>query len=519
MHHKKKFWRKRNIILFSVIALLAGGSVAAFTLKKSAPLKTVEVKRGDVILEVSATGKVVPVRSLNLAFERGGRIERLYVKVGDTVSAGQKLMELENDDFAAQLAQANATLRSQRAKLEELLAGTRPEQIQIKETELAKARQDLENYYGSVKDIANDAFAKSDDAIRTKVADIFTNGETPNPELAFETTNVQSEIELVALRIRIGVELGAWRTELSSLSYDAGESKLMESLEKARTRTELVNNLLTRALDAVEGSLTLSETTKSTYKTNIATARANINTVRTSITTQIQAIASQKTTVTRIENELALQKAGSTKEQLDAQRAFVDQASANVAYAASQLEKSILRSPFAGTITKTVKNPGDIVTANEPLISLIGAGNYEIEVNIAESDITKIKIGSTASVTLDAYGKDVIFIARVVGIDLSETVLEGVSTYKTTLQFENEDKRVLSGLTADVDILSEKRENVIFIPSREIITEGERKIVKLLTDAERGVMEEREIKTGLRGSDGNTEIISGLKEEDIIVSE
>ncbi len=518
MRHKK-FWRARNIVLIVVGAFVAGGGVAAFTLRKPAALETFKVKRGDVVLEVSATGKVVPVRSLNLAFERSGRIEKVYVSVGDKVTLGQKLVELENADLSAQLAQANATLRSQRAKLEELLAGTRPEQIKIKETELAKATQDLSNYYGGVKDLVSDAFAKSEDAVRTKISDLFKNADTPNPELTFKTTNSQAEIDIISLRVNAGVGLSAWRTELASLSYNAPEAALLTALENARTRTEIVNDLLSKALDAVDGSLTLTETTKATYKANIATARTNINTIRTSITSQLQLIASQKTTIERIGNELALQKAGSTKEQLDAQRALVDQASANVNYAASQFDKSIIRSPFAGTVTKIVKDPGDIVSPNEAVMSLIGAGNYQIEVNIAESDITKIKIGSTASVTLDAYGKDVLFSARIVGIDLSETVLEGVATYKTTLQFESEDRKILSGLTANVDILSEKRENVIFVPSRDITTDGDRKTVKVLIDVKKGTTEEQEVKTGLRGSDGNTEIVSGLKEGDVIVSE
>ena len=170
-------------------------------------------------------------------------------------------------------------------------------------------------------------------------------------------------------------------------------------------------------------------------------------------------------------------------------------------------------------MTKTEKSAGDIVSANDPIVSLIGAGNYQIEVSIPESDITKVRVGSAASVTLDAYGKDVVFGAKIVAIDLSETVLEGVATYKTTLQFDVEDKRVFSGLTANVDILSEKGETVLLIPARDVITSGDRKIVKLLIDVGNGETEEREVTIGLRGSDGNTEILSGLKAGDVVVSE
>lgn len=517
---KKKFWRVRNIILIALGVLILGGIVSWVAFGKKGPtLVTATVTRGDVVSEVSATGKVVPVRTIELAFERGGRISGVYASVGSKVAKGDRLMELENGDLRAQLAQAQATVRSQEARLNELLAGTRPEQITIKETEVTKAKQDLQNLYGGVKDIDSDAFAKSDDAVRSKIADLFTNADTPNPKLTFQTTNSQAEIDVIALRVRVGTELSAWRTELAALPYDAPAETLLLALESARMRTGIVNDLLTRALDAVDGSLTLSDSVKTTYKTNISTARTNVNAVRSSITSQLQAISSQKTTVGRVENELALLKAGSTKEQLDAQRAQVDQARASASYASSQLEKTILRAPFAGTVTKVGFNPGDIIAANQTVASAIGAGAFQIEVNIAESDITKIQKGDVAKVTLDAYGKDVPFTATIVDIDLSETILEGVATYKTTLQFDTEDKRVLSGLTANVDILSEKKENVLYIPSRNISTIGTKKTVLLLVDAKTGETEEREITIGLRGSDGSTEVLSGLAEGDIIVSE
>ncbi|MBI3638621.1 efflux RND transporter periplasmic adaptor subunit, partial [Candidatus Wolfebacteria bacterium] len=130
----------------------------------------------------------------------------------------------------------------------------------------------------------------------------------------------------------------------------------------------------------------------------------------------------------------------------------------------------------------------------------------------------KIKIGDTSEITLDAYGPDTLFKAKVVQVDLQATVVEGVATYKTTIQFLNEDKRILAGLTANVNILSDKKKNVLYALTRSIISDDGKKFVEISKDKKKNIKEKIEIKIGLKGSDGRTEIISGLKEGDVVIS-
>ncbi len=104
-----------------------------------------------------------------------------------------------------------------------------------------------------------------------------------------------------------------------------------------------------------------------------------------------------------------------------------------------------------------------------------------------------------------------------VKIDPAETIIEGVATYKTTLQFSGNDERVKSGMTANIDILTAKAENVIAIPQRAVAQkENGDKIVKILKDD--GVVEERKVTTGLKGSDGNIEITEGIQEGEKIIT-
>jgi HlyD family secretion protein len=87
----------------------------------------------------------IDVRVANLAFETSGRIATMAVQEGERVSAGQRLARL--DDRRLQLARdaAQAQLTMQQARLDELLAGTRPEQIQQYRAQRDAARIEAEN--------------------------------------------------------------------------------------------------------------------------------------------------------------------------------------------------------------------------------------------------------------------------------------------------------------------------------------------------------------------------------------
>jgi HlyD family secretion protein len=174
----------------------------------------------------------------------------------------------------------------------------------------------------------------------------------------------------------------------------------------------------------------------------------------------------------------------------------------------------VLISPIDGVVTKQEAKVGEIMAANTIVVSLISESQFKIESNVAEADIAKVKIGNLAIVTLDAYSNDVIFEAGVVAIDPAETMIEGVATYKTTLHFTHEDKRIKTGMTADIDIVTDQRENVIVVPIRAIITKNGDTIVQILKEKK---PVETKVKTGLRGSDGNIEIIEGLSEGDKVV--
>jgi HlyD family secretion protein len=513
----KNLWDrvKQRPWLSAVLGLaLVGGAYFLFGRSGAPAPATSTVARATVTQLVSVTGKTKPTQEIELAFEKSGRIVRISANVGDRVGAGQILVQLDSSDLAAQLAQANASVLAQQARLDQLVSGSRPEDIEISKAQLAKAQQDLRNDYTTVFTVLQDAYAKADDAVRKQLDDLFLNDEQTNPQLSFQTSNTQKQINAEAGRVRATSELNAWKADLSLLTDTSSDAAYDAALQAGKNRLTFFRAFVNDVNDALLGSISLSTSTVSTFKTNVGAARTAVNAASTALAAQEQTIASQKITVTQLRNQLNLKLAGTAPEEIEAQRAQVRQAQASAANIQAQLSKTSLRSSFAGIVTKQEGKVGQIVTPNSPIAAVISDKGLEIEANVPEVDIGRVALGKPVTVTLDALPGET-FRGTVASVEPAETVVEGVSTYKTTVTFDAADARVKSGMTANMEILVDEHKDALALPQRAVITRNGKKYVTLVLPD--GTTEERQIVTGLRGQNGEVEIVSGLSEGDTVL--
>ena len=486
-----KHFRQKSVYLPSIaaVAILAGAYFYFFG-SDEPELITALAVRGNLVQIVNVTGRVKPAESVNLAFEKGGRVAWKNAEVGDKVFAGQTLVSLENADLAAQL-------KAEEAKLAELVLGSREEDIRIQKLKVENSEAELKDAEQSADDDLHDAFTKSDDAVRNKIDLFISNPTSSSPQLNFTVSDANLESDIEWERIGFESMLNSWKDNVIYIS----EAKT--NLNRLKTFLDKVS----LAVNALTANSNLSQTTIDGYRAGVLTARTNINTAISNMTSADEKLRSARASLNLEKEELALLLAGTRPEKILAQEASVDNYRA-------QLAKTIIRAPINGTVTIQNAKAGEIVGAGTTVISVISEANFEIEANVPEADVAKIHLADKAETTLDAYGSGVVFETAVSAIDPAETVIEGVATYKTTLQFAGKDERIKSGMTANVDITSAKLENVIVIPQRAVSSRDNLKFVRVIKD---GRTSEVEVKTGLRGSDGNIEIIEGLAEGDLIV--
>jgi RND family efflux transporter MFP subunit len=193
--------------------------------------------------------------------------------------------------------------------------------------------------------------------------------------------------------------------------------------------------------------------------------------------------------------------------------AKIAQAEARVASVSAQIEERILRAPFNGVVSKIDATRGEIVTASTPVATVISDNAFQVTVQIPEIDIVNVVPGLSASITLDAYGPSVVFPAKVTSVDTSQTTVDGVSVYEATVVFDASDPRILSGMTATVDVLKSKVEGVISVPASFLQTDDSGTFVNTGTiDAPIKTY----VTTGLRGTNSDIEIRNGLSEGVVI---
>ena len=131
-----------------------------------------------------------------------------------------------------------------------------------------------------------------------------------------------------------------------------------------------------------------------------------------------------------------------------------------------------------------------------------------------ELDIPRIKKENSARVTLDAYVEGVFFAAVVSSVDPAETIIENVPKYQVTLLFTDKDERIKSGLTANVYIITNTRNNALSVPSRAVLSKAGKKYIIVKAG---NSTEEREVILGIRGNKGEVEVVSGLSAGEIII--
>ena len=507
-------------IVYGVIALVVVWGVYHFWFAPTAPnYQLATATTGTATQIVSVTGNTAPVHQVDLAFENGGTVAAVNADVGAHVNAGAVIVQLDTSDLQAQLAQAQANVDAQNAKLQSLTAGSRPQDIQISQAQLAAAEQTLANTYAGVNTLLADAYAKSNDAVRNQLTSFFFNPESNNPELVFALTDSQLTTNINFGRLQAGTALNTWLAELGVLNATTpapSTSTLDTALANAVNHMNIIQGFLNNVSAGLTSDTNLSPATAATYKTEVTTALNETNVGMTEVNTAIQSIASDKINVQQLQAQLALTLAGSTQSDIAAQQAQVEQAQASEQAIQVNIAKASLVAPVSGVVTVQNAKAGEIATPGVIITSLISDQGLEVDAQIAEADIGKVNVGDPTAMTLDAFQGQT-FSGKVTYVDPGETLVEGVPTYKTTFQFDDLPSGVKPGMTANLDITTAVHQNVVMVPQRTVNTDANGSSTVQLYDGAGKPTSTIPVVTGIRDQAGNIEIVSGLNAGQVVV--
>jgi HlyD family secretion protein len=494
------------------VALLAVLATAACT-AAPAPPPVVRVDRGPVVTTGAASGTLVGISRQNLGFAEGGELVEVPVKVGDRVAAGQVLARLENFDLQQELERAQAQLDSAQAQLDKV-AGSNA--VDAAEDNLEQAREVL----AATEEQAGETDESNDTAV-----------ERAEVQLAFD----REQLERAEDRLADAEDACPGGTSTASATPTPAPtpapaapqpSQTQQAPPPSSTATQPPpsqgNNAVVRPVSytspAPAQAATDCQQTVDTAEDAVEQARGTVIASETALATAEErrdvdeasgrvSVENARSSVVTAEGTLGSASADRPADTA-VQEAAVREAQVGVDIAQRDLDETALRAPTAGVVSEINGAVGETVgavsgattlapgsTARLPqladttgtgagaatggggaLIVLDGVDSFQLVVPFEESDATRVRPGSPASITVDAAA-DRVRPAQVLAVAPTATDVSGIVNYYATIVLTEGDPVLRDGQTAEASVEVDAVLDVLRVPSSVVRTEGGQRVV------------------------------------------
>jgi len=306
----------------------------------------------------------------------------------------------------------------------------------------------------------------------------------------------------------ISLDTGVWQAKQALQQAEAQVSSAKVALTKAQTAVPFDQN----AVDAAESSLDAAETGLKTAQKNYKFA-------------------------------CNLQKQGHTaaQESLDAAITAREAAYMNYQQAITSADQRNVTSPINGYITTLSINNGDqigsssgsssnrtatsgtgvssstSVSSNSAPVVISDLSALQAQVQVAETDRPKVKVGQKVEVTFDAV-PNLTITGKVKQIDAVGTSSSGVVSYNVTVSFDVQDSRLSPGMTASANIVTDVIENALLVPNAAVKTDSSGGTYVQVISAPGATPTNVTVEVGA-ASDTQTQITSGLSGNENVVTQ
>jgi RND family efflux transporter MFP subunit len=293
-----------------------------------------------------------------------------------------------------------------------------------------------------------------------------------------------------------------------------------------------VNEVLIEEGQKVEAGQVVARLDDSNIKAQVDQARAALAQSEASLAAARVALADATPIFERNEQQMkagvisaqtydqAKQAFNAAKTDLDVRTRAVDSAKAQLSVQLRYLDDTIVRAPFAGVVTVKAAQSGEIVSPQSAggftrtgIGTIVDMDSLEVEVDVSENFINRVKPGQPATIKLNAY-PDWEIPAEVIAV--IPTADRSKATVKVRVGFKQKDSRVLPDMGARVSFLSQPTPGesknaapaiAVVIPNDAVQANGDTGTVFLINSND--TVERRVVRLGARTNDGQL-VLSGL---------
>ena len=521
-NNKKWLWGIAGVVvLIGIWYVVWGRATADSAVTQTDGTETAVAFIGDLSASATASGQVEAQRSGQLQFTVSGTVAEVLVAVGDVVAAKQPLVQLDSTDLARDVADAELNLQLQQANLAELQAAPRVADVAAAEAAVASATAQL----ADVQDGASaEQIAAAEASLRAAQADIAAAQARLNEARGGGSTEeiaaAQYEVELAQkaeteakeahVQILVSDRLSDDRRAEIEPSFAARSLQAQADLAAAQAKLDELVNGNGDTIASNQASVAAAVAGRDV-------AQAQLDQLREGPTAA--EIASAQATLASAEASLDSLMRGATAAQLAAAEAQVRQAEVQLALAQLALEKGTLVAPFAGLITAVNLSPGE--QASGVAVEMVDMDSLEVVLDVDEVDVGQVAVGQTAVVTLETWPDEEIG-SEVTAVEPSATVdSNGIVSFAVHLGLGQTELPVLVGMTANANLVTANRDNVLLVPNSAIRLDrdtGVYSVNQVTGRDETGGVVVTAVNVTIGLSDNQyTQISSGLNEGDEVV--
>jgi len=492
-------------------------------------MQTATVELGSISEVITASGTIVPLKIVEVSSKASGKIIIMPVDKGDYLKEGDVIAEIEQTYAQNDVDQAEADLRSAKAKLEQATINIELESKQ-RETQVSQGEDNLEDAKTRLAQL-EEQIELEKVANKRKLLEAKNNLNIAQLQLRLLSPEVVRKEEVK--RSEASVAQAKANLDLAQKGFDRSEN-LYEKGYISKADLDSAQTQLDAAQAQYDSSQQQLEMVKKpATKENIELAEANVEKANFAIQAAQESIDSEKYRDKEIEmqrNKVELMKsnlslARSNLEQIELRKKDLITAQASVSRAESQLkaaQESLadthVTAPISGTILDKNVEEGQVITSRissfagegTPLVTMADLMKIYVKTDVDENDIGKILPGQAVTIKVDAFPNQV-FDGEVLKIAPQGKVTQNVTTFEVTTELLSQSDLLKPGMNAEVEIMAASAQNVLLVPNEAIMNFGGRRMVRVV-----GEERPRPVETGASNWE-KTEIISGLDEGETVV--
>ncbi len=401
--------KAKIISLILLLALIAGvffvvknasnrevAVVEDFSKPSSVPTEMVK-NLGTETKPIVAYGQVVSANSVSVIPELPGVVKRVYKKLGDTVRAGETVVELQNSSEQQNVLQARASVSSSQAQLSKTRQGADTEDIQNQELEVQNRTTSLAQTQIATKQLADSAAIFLIDSIENTLDSLYRDPKT-NPDLIFTTKELVDSAFMESERTRIGGVATAFQQSLLETPQTYEQTLAVQ----AGTETTLRDYLeMIDAFTAIVDKQPLSVMNQSIKDQRLALLRG----IRSSIIAQQSQITSQRVALEGANNALSIAKnnlvkiqEGPDREDISIAQSGLNASQSTLSSAQIQFSKTFIKAPTFGRISSIETRVGQLVGQSSPVFIISSNSAKRIDTFLSSDEVSRISIGSDVEI-------------------------------------------------------------------------------------------------------------------------